>query len=225
MAASGKKSTKSWKPKTHKRVKYNKKWYYLEFIEALNEWLDDVLGEDTAGGGSSPLPEPTPPTKPINKALMMYDDFIDLDPNESTGDTREDQNLTFETFLGSTSASGGADLPEAAGACMNEAIRSEWFDNQSAEAKEYFNVPAGDVIIKEYDEVPAQSYTKITPIPVVVFWSDAAINSLQKSRDYISATTPTSYPVLHESLAGHSSCVGNTSACTCPGWQCQQSVD
>ncbi len=76
---------------------------------------------------------------------------------------------------------------------MNEAVRSNWYDNQSAEAREYFKVPVSDVIIKEGDDIPDGSYTKITPIPVVVFWTDAAINSLSLSRQYLSPTTPTSW--------------------------------
>jgi hypothetical protein len=84
-------------------------------------------------------------------------------------------------------------LPEAGGACLNEAIRSDWYDTQSNDSKTYFDIPSSDKIVSELDEVPTGSYTKVTNIPVVVFWSDAAINSLQKSRDYISSTTPTSY--------------------------------
>ncbi len=114
-------------------------------------------------------------------------------PIESSGFTKVDQNNTLTSFLGSTSATGGANWPEAAGACMNEAIRSNWFDNQSAQAREYFQVPASDVIIKEGDDIPGSSYTKITPIPVIVFWSDAPINDLNLSRQYLSATTPTSW--------------------------------
>ncbi len=71
----------------------------------------------------------------------MYADFIDLDPVASETDDRDDRNLELNDFLDSTYAFGGNDWPEAAGACLNEAIRSNWYDNQSADAREYFEVP------------------------------------------------------------------------------------
>ena len=179
--------------KTHKRIKYNNKWEYFTSIALLNDWVDEKMATDIVFVPPNPANAPTPPTKPINHALNDYGDFIDLDPNFSSGNTKADQNAILTTFLGSTNASGGADLPEAAGACLNEAIRSNWYDIQSNEAKEYFKVKSGDKIVSELDQVPLESYTKISNIPVVVFWSDAAINSLQKSRDYISPTTPVSY--------------------------------
>ena len=193
-----KKSNRSWKPKTHKRIKLSRNNYaYFESIDDLVEWYEGSSyassGSSGSGGGTYAGDPPVPPTMPINHGLNMYPDFIDLDPNGSTGVTQADKNTELTTFLGSTSASGGGNWPEAAGACMNEAIRSNWYDNQSAEAKEYFKVEPGDVIIRENDTIPSASYTKITPIPVVVFWSDAPINDLNLSRQYLSATTPTSW--------------------------------
>jgi Flp pilus assembly protein TadG len=190
-----KKSTSKSHPKTHKRVKYEGNWYYFESIADLNAMVDSEKAADTVFIKPETGTPPTPPTKPINHALNDYGDFIDLDPTSfaTTGDTKADQNAKFTNFLGSTHAFGGADLPEAAGACLNEAIRSNWYDTQSTDSKTYFKIPNGDKIVSELDDIPAGTYTKVTNIPVVVFWSDAAINSLQKSRDYISPTTPTSY--------------------------------
>ena len=187
------KKSKSSNPKTHKRIKYEGTWYYFTSIADLNAWVDIKQDKDTVFIKPKTGTPPTPPVKPVNDALNDYGDFIDLDPNLSSGNTKEDQNNELAGFLGSTNAKGGADLPEAAGACLNEAIRSNWYNIQSKESKEYFKVPSGNVIVSEKDDVPTASYTKITNIPVVVFWSDAAINSLQKSRDYISPTTPVSY--------------------------------
>ena len=53
------------------------------------------------------------------------------------------------------------------------------------------------MIIKENDTVPAVSYTKITPIPVIVFWSDATINSrFDLGKQYLSPSQPTNYSGL-----------------------------
>ncbi len=190
-------SNRDWKPKTHKRIQYNGSgWLYFTSKDALNDWIDDLEDADFAGTGPGVGDPPTAPVEPINHGLNMYSDFIDLDPNASTGETKTEKNSEFETFLASTSASGGANWPEAAGACLNEAIRSNWYDNQSDEAREYFGINSTDVIIRDNDDVPEQAYSKVTPIPIVVFWSDATINSLQLSRDYLSPTTPTSYASL-----------------------------
>ncbi|MGB7335895.1 MAG: hypothetical protein WBD01_08915 [Salaquimonas sp.] len=193
-----KKSSKSYDPKTHKRAKYENKWYYFATTAELDLWVDDKKAKDTIVIKPKTGTPPAAPTKLVNDALNDYGGFIDLDPNLSSGNTKDDQNTALSNFLGSTNAKGGADLPEAAGACLNEAIRSNWYDIKSAESKEYFKVPAGDVIVSEKDDVPKVSYTRVTNVPVVVFWSDAAINSLQKSRDYISASTPVSYSTFEQ---------------------------
>ncbi|MCB1422310.1 MAG: hypothetical protein KDJ69_07540, partial [Nitratireductor sp.] len=187
-------SNKSWKPKTHKRVYWEGSYYYFEDTEELTAWMDTLEGS----GGGEPPPRPEPP---VNHGLNMYGDFIDLDPSdedaEAAGDDRvslqESRNTELETFLGSTYAFGGHDWPEAAGACLNEAIRSDWFDNQSDEAREYFKIPDHHVIIKQGDPIPSATYTLVTPVPVVVFWSDATINSLSLSQQYLSSTTPTNW--------------------------------
>ncbi len=173
-----------WQPRTHKRVRYEGTWYYFQNASELNAWILSF--------GGAPSHPGEPPVKPVNHGLNMYDDFIDLDPHSSETEDRDDRNQELTAFLSSTHAFGGHDWPEAAGACLNEAIRSDWYDTQSAESRLYFKVPPADVIISENDPVPVQSYTKITTIPVVVFWSDATINSYQLSRDWLSSTTPTS---------------------------------
>jgi hypothetical protein len=188
-----KESTKASNPKTHKRVDYQNNWNYFTSVTELNTWVDGLIVADTVFIKPKTGPKPTEPTKPVNYGLTAYDGFIDLDPNSTSGFTRLDQNNKLTSFLGSQTAWGGNDLPESAGACLNEAVRSNWYDIKSAESREYFKVHSGDAIISEKDPVPTGTYTKITNIPVVVFWSDAAIQSLQKSRDYISATTPVTY--------------------------------
>ena len=187
-------SNRSWKPKTHKRVYWEGDYHYFRNTSELEDWMDGLEGS----GSGEPPPRPEPP---VNHGLNMYGDFIDLDPSDedaaSAGDDRsslqESRNTELESFLGSTYAFGGHDWPEAAGACLNEAIRSDWFDNQTDEAREYFKIPDHHVIIKQGDPIPSQTYTLVTPVPVVVFWSDATINSLSLSQQYLSSSTPTSW--------------------------------
>lgn len=189
-----KRATKNSHPRTHKRVTYDRTKYHFRNIWELEAWMDTQEGS----GPSEPPPRPEPP---VNHGLNMYGDFIDLDPSEEEaaaagedrGDMREDRNDLLQGFLGSTYAFGGHDWPEAAGACLNEAIRSNWFDTQSAESREYFKIPQHHLIIQQGDPIPAQTYTLVTPVPVVVFWSDATINSLNLSKQYLSSTTPTSW--------------------------------
>jgi hypothetical protein len=192
-----KKSKKWWMPKEYKRVKYEGDWYYFRNLAELNTWMDELGGGSGTGTGPMAGDPPTPPVKPVNHGLNMYPDFIDLDPSETetieTGIDRDDRNTELTNFLGSTYAFGGHDWPEAAGACLNEAIRSDWYDVQSNQSRAYFKANPGDVIISDGDAIPSVAYTQITDIPIVVFWSDATINSLQLSRDYLSETTPTSY--------------------------------
>ncbi|WP_156892540.1 TadE/TadG family type IV pilus assembly protein [Salaquimonas pukyongi] len=188
------KSNRNWKPKTHKRVRHEGTKYYFRDMAELEAWMNTLEGS----GSSEPPPRPEPP---VNHGLNMYGDFIDLDPSEEEAaragedrlSMRSDRNDLLEGFLGSTHAFGGHDWPEAAGACLNEAVRSDWFDNQSAEAREYFKIPDHHMIIQQGEPIPAQTYTLVTPVPVVVFWSDATINSLSLSRQYLSSTTPTSW--------------------------------
>ncbi len=57
--------------------------------------------------------------------------------------------------------------------------------------------PTVIVIIKENEPVPEVTYTKVTPIPVVVFWSDATINSrFDLAQQYLSPTHPSNYTGL-----------------------------
>ncbi len=86
-----KKSTKSWHPKTHKRVRYEGTYYYFTSISALENWVDGLSGL-TAGD------PPEEPVQPINHGLNIYGDFIDLDPNGTTGYTKADQNSALTTF-------------------------------------------------------------------------------------------------------------------------------
>ena len=106
--------------------------------------------------------------------------FIDLDPNLGSGQTQATQNFALESFLGSESASGGGDWPEAAGACLYEGIHADWMDETSTVAQQYFDD-------KGLGGVP------ILNVPVVVFWTDAPISSLTRTRDHVHAQVPTSY--------------------------------
>jgi len=125
---------------------------------------------------------------------LIEGDFIDLDPSDASGLTTEKQEEKLSNFIGSERAAGGFDLPEAAGACLNEGLRSKWFDNQAQEARDYFDIPATTEIINSGDTPSGDGlYTHVTTIPVVVFWTDASISSLQKSRDYLSSSTPKTY--------------------------------
>lgn len=207
---SWKRATKKKHPKTHKRVKVRDTsgsfartyYYYFSSLAELNAWIDDLEDGDitvagVGGTGSGPGTPVEEPTKPINHGLNMYEDFIDLDPVASESDDRDDRNLELNDFLDSTYAFGGNDWPEAAGACLNEAVRSNWYDNQSADSREYFEIPNNHVIVKENDPVPEQTYTKVTPIPVIVFWSDATINSrFDLAQQYLSPTHPSNYTGL-----------------------------
>ncbi|MCB1438537.1 MAG: hypothetical protein KDJ63_02080 [Nitratireductor sp.] len=172
---------------THKRVTYNGENFYFENNNQLESWMDTL---STTGA----TPAPTPPSKPAGiLGINDYGSFIDLDPNQGTGATADANSTKLKSFLGSEYATGGHDLPEGAGACLNEAIRSDWYDTQSDESREFFKVPESHKVISAYDKIPAQAYTKVTQVPVIVFWSDAAVNSLQLSRDYLSASTPPTY--------------------------------
>jgi len=128
---------------------------------------------------------------------MVYypssDGFIDLDPSDASGIDQDTQSANFTNFIGSEKAAGGFDWPEGAGACLNDGIRSTWFDNQSQEARDYFDIPADETIVSINDEKPSGTYSRVTTIPVIVFWTDATINSLSLSRTHLSPTTPTSY--------------------------------
>ncbi len=124
--------------------------------------------------------------------LIEHTDFIDLNPSDSMGVTQETQGETFRDFIASEDALAGGDTPEAAGACLDEGLRSNWFDNQVQEAKDYFNIPAEHKVISFYDDKPSAPYSKVTTIPVLVFWTDAPVQSLQVTNEAWS-TVPTTY--------------------------------
>lgn len=126
------------------------------------------------------------------------DGFIDLDPSNESGIDQNAQTTNFTNFIGSERAAGGFDWPEGAGACLNDGIRSSWFDNQSQEAKDYFDIPNENTIVSTNEDTPEGPYSRVTTIPVIVFWTDATINSLSLSRQYLSATTPVSYSAFRD---------------------------
>lgn len=98
------------------------------------------------------------------RALKPAPDFYDLD---KTSDTTE-----FQTFLNSESASGGGNLPEASGACLNEGMRSDWYDRD------------------ETNDFPEDEH--VTVFPIIVTWTDAAIRTLSVTAP-LSSGQPTSY--------------------------------
>ena len=134
----------------------------------------DVYDENSYEADNDPLYE---------GGLVEHEDFIDLNPSAATGTTPEAQGTLFRDFVASEKATGGADAPEAAGACLDEGLDSNWFDNQTQEAKDYFDIPSEHTVISYFDEKPSGPYSKVTTIPVVVFWTDAAVQSLQTSRE------------------------------------------
>lgn len=117
-------------------------------------------------------------------AVKMKDGgFIDLDPNNGTGLTKVGQNLALETFLSSEVANGGGDTPEAAGACLYNALQSNWMTESSPVAQTYFtdNGVGGAAIIN---------------IPVIVFWTDAPIASLTRTNNNFNPAIPVTYPAF-----------------------------
>ncbi|MCP4185034.1 MAG: hypothetical protein GY761_17270 [Hyphomicrobiales bacterium] len=97
--------------------------------------------------------------------LIMASDFYDLD---DSGDTS-----AFQSFLNSEYASGGFDYPEASGACMNEGMRSNWYD------------------VENQTDFPEDE--NLTVFPIIVVWTDNSIQQLWRTQSYMSATQPTSY--------------------------------
>ena len=97
--------------------------------------------------------------------LIMSPDFYDLDD--------VDETAGFQNFLDSQYATGGDDLPEASGACLNEAMRSNWYDRE------------------ETNDFPEDQ--NVTVFPIIVTWTDNAIQSLTRTHDWLSPTQPTSY--------------------------------
>jgi len=111
-------------------------------------------------------------------------DFIDLDPNDSS---KKNTNSTkLKNFLDSENAYGGGDLPEAAATCINQAVRSDWYDIKSTESREYFGIGAGAPINQPH----SPNNVNVTVIPVTVFWSDADISDPAITKQYIDSTQP-----------------------------------
>ncbi len=97
--------------------------------------------------------------------LIMASDFYDL---SVAGDASG-----FQSFLNSEYASRGFDYPEASGACMNEGMRSNWYD------------------VENQNDFPEDE--NITVFPVLVVWTDNAIQNLWRTKNYMSPTQPTNY--------------------------------
>ncbi|MCF6320255.1 MAG: hypothetical protein L3J32_00590 [Rhizobiaceae bacterium] len=97
--------------------------------------------------------------------LIMASDFFDLD--------NAPEASSFQTFLDSEYASAGFDYPEAAGACLNEGMRSSWYDTEN-----------------QTDFPPDEN---LTVFPIIVVWTDNAIQQLSLTQQYMSPTQPTSY--------------------------------
>ena len=100
----------------------------------------------------------------LTRAIKPASDFFDLD---DSADATE-----FQAFLDSETAKGGGNLPEASGACINEGMRSDWYDRE------------------ETTDFPEDE--NLTVFPIVVVWTDAAIRTLSVTQQ-ISPTQPTSY--------------------------------
>lgn len=100
----------------------------------------------------------------ISRGLKPAVDFYDLD--------KTTESTAFQSFVNSEIASGGGNWPEASGACMNEGMRSDWYDRD--ETNDF-----------EDDE-------NVTVFPILVVWTDAPIRTLSVTQQ-LSSTQPTSY--------------------------------
>ena len=105
----------------------------------------------------------------ITRGIKTATDFYDLDDPAAASN--------FQSFLDSEMAWGGGNLPEASGACMNEGMRSDWYDRE------------------ETDDFPDDE--NLTVFPIIVVWTDAAIRTLSVTQQ-ISPTQPTSYNSFEE---------------------------
>lgn len=97
--------------------------------------------------------------------LIQSPDFYDLD---SASDV-----ASFQSFLNSEYAFAGFDYPEASGACMNEGMRSNWYD------------------VENQTDFPEDE--NLTVFPIVVVWTDNAIQNLSLTKAYMSPTQPSTY--------------------------------
>lgn len=130
------------------------------------------------------------------EALKAYADFIDMNPNlvdvpdgMTEGAFKVAQGLKLENFLASENAQYGADLPEAAGACLDEAMRSNWWVEDSQESRDFFDISA-DTSINDPDALKS---VNVTTVPLIVTWTDAAIQNLNTTRNDIQPTQPGTY--------------------------------
>lgn len=112
------------------------------------------------------------------------DDFIDLDPNIVSNKTKNTNQL--KNFLNSENAIGGYNSPEAGATCINQGVRSNWYDATSTQSREYFNV-SSTVSINDTKE---PNNINITVIPIIVFWTDTSISNPALTRKYIDSTQP-----------------------------------
>lgn len=97
--------------------------------------------------------------------LIPANDFYDLDDSGETSG--------FQTFLNSEYAFAGFDYPEASGACMNEGMRSNWYD------------------VDNQTDFPQDE--NLTVFPIIVVWTDNAIQNLLYTKTYMSPTQPANY--------------------------------
>lgn len=128
--------------------------------------------------GRSPLDGGTMRIRHNNNSHHVFkyaSTFIDLDPYKTSKKATNVQKL--KRFLNSVRARGGYDLPEAGATCINQGVRSKWFNPSTKAAAKYFG------LADKADD-------KITVIPVIVFWTDAAISDPAKTRKFIDSTQP-----------------------------------
>lgn len=141
----------------------------------------------TNARGLSPLDGGTLQMRRDNSRQDVFkyeNDFIDLDPNDN--DNKIPNGNKFKSFLDSENATGGYDLPEAGATCINQAVRSNWYDPTSTASREYFGIGAGIPI----NQPSAPNNVNITVIPVTVFWSDADISDPDLTQYYIDSSQP-----------------------------------
>lgn len=137
--------------------------------------------------GLSPLDGGTSHTAHHNSNWDVFkytDDFIDLDPNKAS-DKSKNTNI-FRSFLNSENANGGFNWPEAGATCINQGAKSNWYQADSDEAREYFNFSKETPI----NQTSKPNNVNVTVVPVLVFWTDATISDPALTRQYIDSTQP-----------------------------------
>lgn len=130
-----------------------------------------------------------------NQDVFKYKkNFIDLDPG--TARKKAKRIKQFKDFLNSENAVGGGDLPEAGATCINQGVKSKWYDEDTSKARKYFKI-AKNTPINQPDK---PNNVNVTVVPVLVFWTDASISDPALTRRYIDSTQPGNWPAMKKHI-------------------------